>query len=96
MIRANDLLRVDVRDKEETRDKVAAEVIQLTQRTRIEKIATESLGLAPTRPGQQRFFFPGDFSPAPDKHDGWQRLNNSLRKLSVASLSPGSSEGTAR
>jgi len=86
MIRANDILRTEVRLKKETKDKVSAAVSRLSQRGRIEKIAAETLGLAPTRPGQQRFFPRWDPRDEPVKSDGWQRLNNSLQKLSVASV----------
>lgn len=86
MIRANDLLRAEVQLKNEMKDKSSTEVSRLLQRTRIEKIATGTLGLAPTRPGQQRVFSPWDLRDNQIDMNGWERLNNSLRRLSVASV----------
>ncbi len=95
MIRNNDLLRSEVQAKNEIKDKVAAEISRLVQQGRIERIATETLGLAPTRPGQQRMFLPREYQPDQLEVDGWQRLNNSLRRLTVASISQaGEDNGT--
>ncbi len=86
MIRGNDLLRAEVQVKRETKEKISADLTRLVQQGRIEQIATESLGLTPTRPGQQRIFMPREFRKESMELDGWQRLNNSWKKLTVASV----------
>ena len=84
MVRANDLLRQKVELKEETARKVSAEISRLRQQARIEKIATECLGLSPTHPRQRRLI-PGEENPAEDdEQEGLERLNNALRKLLAA------------
>ena len=61
MVRANDLMRQKVEFKEETARKVSVEISCLRQRARIEKIATERLGLVPTHPRQHRSI-PGEYN----------------------------------
>jgi len=87
MIRNNDLLRAEVQAKKELKDKVGADIARLLRQGRIEQIAAEMLGLTTTRPGQQRISLPPEFQPEPREADGWQRLNNSLRKLAMVSIS---------
>lgn len=95
MIHRNDLLRAEVQTKKEMKDKIAADLSRLEQQGRIEHIAREALGLAPSRPGQQRILMPPGFPGEPAETDGWQRLNNSWRRLTVASVSRASqNDGT--
>lgn len=88
-VRANDLLRARVQLKQETVNKVSAEISRLRRHTRIEKIATEQLGLLPTHPTQRRII-PRTRTPEDEvEENGWQRLNNSLKRLSAASATGG-------
>jgi len=83
-VRANDLLRARVLLKQETVNKVSAEISRLRRHARIEKIATERLGLVPTHPTQRRII-PGTGTTKDEvEEDGWQRFNNSLKRLSAA------------
>lgn len=84
-VRANDLLRARVQLKQETANKVSAEISCLRQHARIEKIATEQLGLVPTRPTQRRLIPGTGTMPEQTKENGWQRLNNSFKRLSTTS-----------
>jgi cell division protein FtsL len=85
MVRANDDLRRQVELKREKVDKISAEISRLRDQARIGKIAVEQLGLAPTRPGQRRYL-PGLPMPLENKTpNGWQRLNNSIKRLSMVS-----------
>ena len=81
MIHANDLLRTRVQARSETLEKVAAEVTLLRHRSRIEKIAVEQLGLGPTRPAQRRLIPRVEIPVQKGQDDGWQKLNNSVKKL---------------
>jgi len=86
LAQANVTLRDQVEMKREKVDKISADISRLRYQGRIEKIAVEHLGLAPTRPGQRRYL-PG--TPAPLDHNtpnGWDRLNNSIKRLSLASV----------
>lgn len=85
MVRANDTLRAQVESKREKVDKISAEISRLRDQARIGKIAVEQLGLAPTRPGQRRYL-PSSSIPLETKTpNGWQRLNNSIKRLSMVS-----------
>ena len=84
-VRANELLRARVQLKNEMMDKVLAEISRLRHHARIEKIATEHLGLVPTRPGQRRFIPEMNAVREKVEKDGWYRFNNSLKRLSAAS-----------
>ena len=83
MVRANDVLLQKVELKEETARKVSTEISRLRQRSRIEKIAIEHLGLVPTHPKQRRLI-PGGFRSDMDEgQNRMARLNNALKKFLV-------------
>jgi cell division protein FtsL len=99
MIHRNDLRRAELQVKKEMKDKIIADLSRLEHRGRIELIAAEAMGMAPSRPGQQRMVLPPDYArepvPVPVQANGWQRLNNSWRRLTVASVSrPSRNDGT--
>jgi cell division protein FtsL len=85
MVQANDRLRDRVEMKREKVDKISADISRLQHQARIEKIAVECLGLAPTRPGQRRYLPIIRTTPDRESPNGWQRFNNSIKRLSMVS-----------
>ncbi len=82
-IHANDKLKTEVAYRQEMSRKLSGEIAKLKQRSRIAVIATEHLGLVPSRPAQRQYIPEYRQDEPTDNDDNWNRLNNSLRRLSA-------------
>ena len=88
-VHANDKLKIEVAARQETARKLTAGINDLKQRSRIAGIATEHLGLVPSRPAQRQYIPEYRQDDQIDEDNNWNRLNISLRRLSAVTAADG-------